>query len=225
MEDTQFAAIYWDYENVGFTEKNLTLFLTGLDVIKKKVPCTYISKCFCHWNNVTEDIQVLIQNAGFELCQVPQIKKNAVDQSMIVSAVNLSHQIPISHFILISSDGDFSTLCQDLSNKSITISVISRKEISADLKKYTQFIYFVASQGVLFQFEDTLRDRLIHLIEQGVEDARAASTSLIESSKDNITIFSKKDWKTAYESLENCFVSPFILDQIFKIDDLYETFL
>jgi uncharacterized LabA/DUF88 family protein len=222
---TPFTAFFWDYENVGFSESNLDLFLKGLEVIKQKLPGTFILKCFCHWSKIPENTQIIIQNAGFELCQVPQIKKNAVDQAMIVSAVNLSHQISISHFLLISSDGDFSTLCQDLNNKNITISIISRKEISKDLKQYAQFIYFVASQGVLFQFEEYSRDKLIELIEFGVTDAKTASKSLNDVSHENITIFSKKEWKLAYEKSENCQVSPFILDQIFKIDDLYETFL
>ena len=43
--------------------------------------------------------------------------------------------------------------------------------------------------------------------------------------KENIKIYSKNEWKKAYDSYEKCLVSPFILQQIFNIDELYKIFL
>lgn len=91
-ENISMTAIFWDYENVGFGEENLGLFLSGLEEIKQKIKGNFVLKCFSHWNNIPENIQNLIMNAGFELSQVPQTRKNAVDQDqvMMLSAVNLS---------------------------------------------------------------------------------------------------------------------------------------
>ncbi|UYP48625.1 hypothetical protein NEF87_004910 [Candidatus Lokiarchaeum ossiferum] len=228
-----FTTIFWDYENVSFSGQSLNLFLSGLEVIKNKLGGSFILKCFSQWNNIPDETQVAIISAGFELCQVPQTRKNAVDQTMMVSAVNLSHQLEFSRFILISSDGDFTALCHDLRNKQIGISIISRKHLSNDLREVTQSIYFVTSNGILFEFEETLHDKLIELIDLGVQDANRACANLspghkeigTDKSLENVTIFSRIEWKKAYENFPHCQISPFILRQIFKIDDLYETFL
>jgi len=80
VENNSLTAIFWDYENVGFSGENLSLFLSGLEEIKQKIEGDFVLKCFSHWNNVPETTQNTIMNAGFELSQVPQTKKNAVDE-------------------------------------------------------------------------------------------------------------------------------------------------
>ena len=224
-ENNLLTAIFWDYENVGFSGENLSLFLSGLEEIKQKIEGDFVLKCFSHWNNVPETTQNSIMNAGFELSHVPQTKKNAVDQVMMLSAVNLAHQNNLSNFILISSDGDFTALCRDLQTKKITISIISGNHISDDLKPYAQSLYFFSSEGVLYKHEQIPNKRIIEIIEQGIIDARNACEKLNHETKENIKIYSKNEWKKAYDSYEKCLVSPFILQQIFNIDELYKIFL
>ncbi|MHA1721271.1 MAG: hypothetical protein ACTSXK_17265 [Promethearchaeota archaeon] len=46
VENNSLTAIFWDYENVGFSGENLSLFLSGLEEIKQKIEGDFVLKCF-----------------------------------------------------------------------------------------------------------------------------------------------------------------------------------
>ena len=221
------TAVFWDYENVPFSSTDLTNYLRDIEEMKKEWDKGSYLKCFGDWKRVPEATQSEIRLSGFELIQVPQTKKNAVDQAITISAINLYHQTHYTDFILISADGDFTALLMDLRNKDIKISIIARKKtLSKDLIQYCANQFFLTSNGYIFQSILKNRVDILNIVEQTMVDARQALNNLAEQTRElNIQIFHFEEWKNAYLNLENYQIQPLILIQLITLKQLFKLFL
>ncbi|MFX1392206.1 MAG: NYN domain-containing protein [Promethearchaeota archaeon] len=221
------TAIFWDYENVPFSSGDLTNFLNDIEEIKKNIDKSSFLKCFGDWKRVPEAIQTEIQQAGFELIQVPQTRKNAADSVLTVNAINVYHQSNYQNFYLISADGDFSALLMDLKNKGIKICIIARKKnISKDLSQYCSEFYYLTSKGNLFKYEVKKREDILELLESSMEDAQTAFKGLLKKTLEKgIQIFPFKEWEKSYLAMENYKLTPIILNQLITLKDLFKIFV
>lgn len=221
------TAIFWDYENVPFSSGDLTNFLNDIEEIKKNIDKSSFLRCFGDWKQVPEATQTEIQQAGFELIQVPQTRKNAADSVLTVNAINVYHQSHYQNFYLISADGDFSALLMDLKNKGIEICIIARKKnISKDLSQYCSEFYYLTSKGNLFKYEVKKREDILESLESSMEDAQIAFNGLIKKTLEKgIQIYSFGEWEKSYLAMENYMLSPIILNQLIALKDLFKIFV
>ncbi|HEA70608.1 MAG TPA: NYN domain-containing protein [archaeon] len=173
-----------------------------------------------------EPTQTEIRQAGFELIQVPQTKKNAVDQAITISAINVYHQSHYNEFFLISADGDFTALLMDLKNKGIKISIIARRQVSKDLTQYCSEQFYLTSNGYIFKSILKERENIIDTIEKSMQDALNALKNLIQRQADkSIQIFSFEEWKSSFLDLESHDVPPLILGQLISPEELFQIFI
>lgn len=93
------TAVFWDYENMTFSAGDLTNFLNDIEEFKKNFSESSFLRCFGDWKRVPEAIQTEIRQAGFELIQVPQTRKNAIDQAITIFAINVYHQSYYTNFV------------------------------------------------------------------------------------------------------------------------------
>ncbi len=221
------TAIFWDYENVPFSSGNLTNFLTDIEELKKTIGKGSFLKCFGDWSRIPETTQTEIGQTGFELIQIPQTRKNAVDQELTVSALNVYHQSHFNEFYLISADGDFTALLKDLKSKGIKISIIARiKNLSKDLTQYCSEQFYLTSSGYIFKFVLKEREDIIKTIEMSLKDVENAMTNLTQRQVEkNIQIFSFKEWKRSFLDLENFEIPPLILGQLITLEELFHIFI
>jgi len=221
------TAIFWDYENIPFSSGDLTNFLDDIEVLKKNLGEGSFSRCFGDWKRIPETTQTEIRQTGFELIQVPQTRKNAVDQAITISAINMFHQSHYTELLLISADGDFTALLMDLKNKGVRISIIARKKvISKDLIQYCSEQFYLTSNGYIFKSVLKERDEIIDTIERSMEDASNALKSLVQRNIENkIQIFHFKEWKESFLSLENYNIQPLILGQLITLEDFFKIFV
>lgn len=221
------TAVFWDYENVPFSSTDLTNYLRDIEEMKKEWEKGSYLKCFGDWKRVPEATQSEIRLSGFELIQVPQTRKNAVDQAITVSAINLFHQTHYADFILISADGDFSALLMDLKNKDVKISIIARKKtFSKDLIQYCSNQFFLTSNGYIFQSVLKSRSEILDAVERSMVDAQQALNNLVEQKKElNIQIFHFEEWKKAFLNLENFQIQPLVLIQLIAFKEIFKIFV
>jgi uncharacterized LabA/DUF88 family protein len=221
------TAVFWDYENVPFSSTDLTNYLRDIEEMKKGWDKGSHLKCFGDWKRVPEATQSEIRLSGFELIQVPQTKKNAVDQAITISAINLYHQTHYNDFILISADGDFTALLMDLKNKDVKISIIARKKtLSKDLIQYCSNQFLLTSNGYIFQSVLKSRSEILDAIECSIVDAQQALNNLAEQKKEfNIQIFRFEEWKKAFLNLENFQIQPLILIQLINLKEIFKIFV
>ena len=221
------TAIFWDYENVTFSAGDLTNFLNDIDELKKNLEEGSFLRCFGDWKGIPDATQTEIRQAGFELIQVPQTKKNAADQAIIISAVDVYYQSHYTEFFLISADGDFAALLMDLKNKGVNISIIARKKnISKDLSQYCSEQFYLTANGYIFKSILKERDDVIDTIEKSMEDALNALKNLTQKQVDkSIQIFSFEEWKGSFRDLERYKIPPLILGQLITLEELFQIFI
>ncbi len=221
------TAIFWDYENVPFSSGDLTNFLNDIEELKKNLGDGSFLRCFGDWKQIPETTQTEIRQAGFELLQVPQTRKNAVDQAITISAINVYHQSHYNEFFLISADGDFTALLMDLKNKGVRISIIARKKvISKDLIQYCSEQFYLTSNGYVFKFVPKERDDILDTIERSMEDAKKALENLVQRQNEKgVQIFHFEEWKDSFLSLENYNIQPLILGQLITLEEFFKIYV
>jgi hypothetical protein len=223
--------IFWDFENINIPNGTLAGFLKELDVILTDFCQSggqIINRfCFAKWTNVPDLVQEQLDLNKFQMIQVPSTRKNSVDTKLMVDALELYHHTPYTHFLLISADGDFYSLCSTLKKKGVNIAIAGRwNNFSGDLKSIADEKYFIDSAGHISKYVKKTKVEQIQLLELALKDADLAFSHLkADPQFANVQIFSFKDWVTAYKHLGTYSVNPVMLLEILSLKSLFILFV
>jgi hypothetical protein len=176
---------------------------------------------------IADEVQDVISNAGFHLIQVPHVRKNALDNQLMVDAIDLSHLVPYTHVVLVAADGDYYSLCNQFLQRKIAVSIISRKgNISGDLLNLSVDVYFVAKDGHIYQNLTKSNEDQISIIEMAMQDAQLALERMaLDSDNAGIEVFSYVDWERQYLNLGTFQVPPPLLLQLLSREDFFRCYL
>ncbi len=123
------TGISWDYENIPLRRADWEGFLQGLVyyVQMNQVVFTRIYSREVTLSNTDYD---LIDELGiFDFKWVQRDDPNAADDSLIQSCIDvLNNQTQINHVLLISGDGDFLELTDQLHEWQVAITLICQKQ-------------------------------------------------------------------------------------------------
>jgi uncharacterized LabA/DUF88 family protein len=128
---SEFYAVFWDYENVNLSEKTSVSFLTSLNNFITKNQIIY-AKVYSQRKNLPAKYETKIKTLkGMKFQWVNIAGKNASDKILITSAKSIVQNKPeITCVVLISGDGDFSSLLQFLKERNIKIITVYRSDSS-----------------------------------------------------------------------------------------------
>ncbi|MBD1897223.1 NYN domain-containing protein [Coleofasciculus sp. FACHB-129] len=136
------VSIYWDSQNVPFTERNAKLLVSFANLqghlISAKV--YYNSKCI----NMAYDKENL-ENLGFAGIDVPCPLKNSADNQLMADYLEDIHgNQPPDVAIIVSGDGDFKYLVLNQKKLSKKAIVVARQgNVKLSLKIVADEIYFL----------------------------------------------------------------------------------
>ncbi len=121
------VAIFWDYENMPFPKENPELFLSAMQHFSD-VHNLVFAKVYIRKGSISPPMLDLLYN--FPLLKIKWIsstRKNAVDTSIIDSAIDVISKNPRIHRVLfLSGDGDFYRLFRFFSMKHIKLTIVCR---------------------------------------------------------------------------------------------------
>ncbi len=224
-------AMFWDFENMVLSGEALGAFLMDLTRIITTIDGGKAGRlkaeCYARWGLIPDATQEALGNFGFHLIQVPKAGDNALDGLLITNALDLISRGACTHFILIASDGDYCTLCAQLSEKHVSVAIIGQPgHFSSDYLNLPVQTYYVGKSGHLLQ--NAVKDKAaqVQLIEGAMKDAGAALGNLQGlAANAGIHVFSYAEWEEQYRKLETPSVPPHQLAQVLPLEDFFRCFI
>ena len=227
-------SIFWDYENVAFNSANLAQFLNNIPSVERNIrknnqssqnsECISIKRVFADWSKISQETQKTIRSAGFDLIQIPNTGKNSSDNGLMRNALEIVKLTNPSAFLLISVDGDYIELLNELKKAGISTTIIGReRSFSKELKDLVNRYYIVENDGKIFEYTKITQESAIQIIENALSDAYTALKNLEKATKEeNQCIFQFLEWRDAFAALENFKNPNLALFQILGIEDLFK---
>ncbi|NER48627.1 MAG: NYN domain-containing protein [Symploca sp. SIO1A3] len=126
------VAIFWDLQNVKATEKQIRCLMMFADTKGHVV----LKKAYAHWKRENEELEDLLCDL-FEPINVPSFKRkrNRADYKLIEHCrQRVLHNPDISTVILLSQDGDFTCLVNELKANGKQVIVVAHSEKSTNRK-------------------------------------------------------------------------------------------
>lgn len=137
--------IFWDYENVPLRHKDYSGFLDALVNYYNAHTIAY-AKIYARDRTMSDrDYELIEERHIFQFKFVEHNDKNAVDYVMMQSCLDvLRNKEEINHVLLLTGDGDFSDLADDLLDWKVTITLICQQQnVSSELLEYINKAYSV----------------------------------------------------------------------------------
>jgi uncharacterized LabA/DUF88 family protein len=147
------VAIFWDYENMPFPRQNPEKFLLALQnfIAAHNVKC---AKVYLRKETISPTmLNMLHQIKSLKLKWITNARKNAVDNSLIISVRDVLNKNPkIQRILFLSGDGDFYRLFRELHSNKIKLSIVARH--GNFHKKILSFRYRIYSIRHLLTFPE-----------------------------------------------------------------------
>ncbi|NES19002.1 MAG: NYN domain-containing protein [Symploca sp. SIO3E6] len=141
---TSHVAIFWDWQNVKATEKQIRCLMMFAYAHGNVV----LKKAYAHWKRENEELEDLLCDL-FELIDVPSFKhkKNRADYKLIEDCRKHVLRNPdINTVILLSGDKDFKDLVNELKAKGKKVILIARRDkpINPKFKESANEFYWLS---------------------------------------------------------------------------------
>ncbi len=131
------TAIFWDYENVRESAKNMgsknTPVAESIVEYSKSQGHLRVKAVYANWRRENESVAKTLYSMGFEPIHISLRKANSVDVKLAVDCLTAAYQYPnIKNFIIVTADKDFIPLANALKSLERRVTLVGRAETASD---------------------------------------------------------------------------------------------
>ena len=118
------VSLYWDCQNVKVSEERAE-FLQAFAKEQGDVIC---QKAYSNWQRENKKYAKFLSGIGFQRINVPSFTRNSVDNQLIVDCIEEAYSNTSANiFIIVSGDGDFTSLGHVLKNKGKKVIIFAQQ--------------------------------------------------------------------------------------------------
>ncbi|MFP5268941.1 ribonuclease III [Coleofasciculus sp.] len=118
------VSLYWDCQNVKVSQERAE-FLQAFANEQGDVIC---QKAYSNWQRENKDYAKFLSGIGFKRINVPSFTRNSVDNQLIVDCIEEAYSNASANiFIIVSGDGDFTSLGHVLKNKGKKVIIFAQQ--------------------------------------------------------------------------------------------------